>query len=78
MICATNLMEQLCFINQPLAQHVSGTIMPIFRSARPYITAYGFQHLMCTVCTRPASRLPKTPASTLSILMQAEALLQPA
>ena len=21
--------------------------MPIFRSARPYITAYGFQHLMC-------------------------------
>jgi len=26
-----------------LAQHVLG----IFRSARPYITAYGFQHLVC-------------------------------
>jgi hypothetical protein len=32
--------------NNPLAQHVSGIIMPIFRSARPYITAYGSQHLM--------------------------------
>jgi len=30
-----------------MTQHVSGTIMPIFRSARSYITAYGFQHLMC-------------------------------
>jgi len=26
---------------------VSGTIVSIFRSAGPYITAYGFQHLMC-------------------------------
>jgi len=50
-------------MNNPLAQHVSGIIIPIFRSARPYITAYGFQHLMCwlvswgagnqAVCTRP-------------------------
>ena len=35
---------KLWFINNPLAQHVSGVIMPIFRSARRYITAYGFQH----------------------------------
>ena len=47
MICKTNFMQQFWFINQPLAQHVSGTIMPIFKSASPYITAYGFQHLMC-------------------------------
>jgi len=47
MIYETNWMQQLWFINQPLAQHVSGTIMPILRNARPYITACGFQHLMC-------------------------------
>ena len=35
--------NKLWFINNPLAQHVSGIIMPIFRSARPYVTAYGFQ-----------------------------------
>jgi hypothetical protein len=34
------------FINNPLTQHVLGTIMPIFRSARPYIAAYAFQHSM--------------------------------
>jgi hypothetical protein len=39
-------MQQSWIINSPLAQHVSGTIMSIFRSARPYVTAYGFQHLM--------------------------------
>ena len=44
MTCETNQMQQLRFIDNPLAQYVSGTIMPIFRSARPYITAYGFQH----------------------------------
>jgi len=27
--------NKLWFINNPLAQHVSGTIMPIFRSAGP-------------------------------------------
>ena len=53
--------NKLWLINNPLAPHVSGIIMLIFRSARPYITAYGFQHLMCwlvswearkqTVCT---------------------------
>jgi len=37
-------MQQFWFINQPLAQHVSGTIMPIFMSARSYISAYGFQN----------------------------------
>ena len=42
MICETNLMPQSWFINQPLAQHVSGTIMPIFTSARPYTTVYGY------------------------------------
>ena len=57
----TNKMQQLRFINNPLAQHVSCIIIPIFRNARAYITAHGFQHLMCT---RPASRLPRTPAST--------------
>jgi len=36
----------MSFINNSLTQHVSGTIMPIFRSAIPYIAAYGFQHLM--------------------------------
>ena len=34
-----HLDEQLRFFNNPLAQHVSGIIMPIFRSTRPYITA---------------------------------------
>jgi len=34
------------FINNPLTQHVSSTIMPIFWSATPYIAAYGFQQLM--------------------------------
>jgi len=38
--------NKLWFIYNPLAQHVSGIILPIFRSARPYITANGFQHLM--------------------------------
>ena len=36
-------MQQLRFINNTLTQHVSGTIMPIFRSARTYIAAYDFQ-----------------------------------
>ena len=43
----TNLTQQLWFINNPLAQHVSGITMPIFRSDRPYNFAYGFQHSMC-------------------------------
>jgi len=43
----TKYMQQLWFINNPLAQYVSGTIMTIFRSARLYITAYGFHNLMC-------------------------------
>jgi len=54
-------MQRLRFINNPLDQHVSCIIMPIFKSARAYITAHGFQHLMCT---RPVSQIPKTPAST--------------
>jgi len=37
--------NKLCFINNPLAQHVSDIIMPIFRSARPCVTAYGIQQL---------------------------------
>ena len=40
-------MQQLWFINTPLAQNVSGFIMPIFRGASFYLTAYGFQHLIC-------------------------------
>ena len=56
MICETNLMHQLWFINQHLAQHVSGTIMPLFRSPKPYITAYGFQHLMCWLKSWEAGR----------------------
>ena len=39
-------MQHLRFINNPLTQHVLGTIMPVFRSARMYIAAYGFQHLI--------------------------------
>ena len=39
----------MSFINNSSTQHVSGTTMPIFRSARPYIAAYGFQHLMLLV-----------------------------
>ena len=35
------------FINNPLAQYVSGISMPIFGTARPYVIAYGFQHYMC-------------------------------
>ena len=54
--CETNLMLQLWFINQPLTQHVSGIIMPIFRSARPCISAYGFQLLMCWVESWEAGR----------------------
>ena len=37
--------NKLWFINNPLAQHVWSIIMPIFRSARPYVTAYGFSAL---------------------------------
>jgi len=44
MMCETYQMQQLSFIINPLVQHVSGIIMPIFRSARPYVIAYGFQH----------------------------------
>ena len=40
-------MQQLLFINNPLAQNVSGIIMPIFRTARPYITAYGVPCALC-------------------------------
>jgi len=36
--------NKLWFINNPLVQHILGIIMPIFRSARPNVTAYGFQH----------------------------------
>jgi len=37
-------MQQLSFIDKPITQNVSGTIVPIFRSAKLYTTAYGFQH----------------------------------
>jgi len=56
MICETNLIQKLRFINQPLAQHVSGTIMPIFRIARPYIIANVFEHLMCWLESWEAER----------------------
>ena len=36
-------MQQLWFIDKPMTQHVSGTIVSILRSAKLYITAYGFQ-----------------------------------
>jgi hypothetical protein len=35
-------MQQLKFIDIPLAQHVSGNFMHVFRSARPCLTAFGF------------------------------------
>jgi hypothetical protein len=37
-------MQQLWSIDKPITQHVSGSIVPIFRSVRLYNTAYGFQH----------------------------------
>ena len=46
---------------QPLAQHISGIIMPIIRSARPYVIAMVFNticsvwslgmHAVCIVCS---------------------------
>ena len=47
MICKTNLMQQLWFIDKLMKQYVLGTIVSIFRSAKLYTTAYGFQHLKC-------------------------------
>jgi len=38
-------MQQLWFIDKPKTQNVPGTIVPIFRGASLYTTAYGFQHL---------------------------------
>jgi len=41
-----------------MTQHVSGTTVPIFRSARLYTTVYGFQHckrlvkIRCLYCDR--------------------------
>ena len=51
-------MQQLWFIYKPITQHVSDTTVPIFRSARLYTTAYGFQHckrkvrIGCLYCAR--------------------------
>ena len=42
-------MQQLWFINNPMSQYVSGIIVPIFRRASPYITAYGFSALWKSV-----------------------------
>jgi len=39
-----------------MTQHVSGTIVPIFRSARLYTTAHGFQHLKCWLESWDAGR----------------------
>ena len=39
------------FINNSLTKHVSGTTTAILRSARPYIAAHGFQHILLTVHT---------------------------
>ena len=38
-------MQQLWFIDKTITDHISGTVVPIFRSARLYTTACGFQHL---------------------------------
>jgi len=38
-----------------MTQYVSGTIVPIFKSARLYTTAYGFHHLMCWLETWAAA-----------------------
>ena len=61
MTCETNYMQQLWFINNPVAQQVSGIIVPIFRIAGPYITAYGFQHLMCWLESWKAGRPSGSP-----------------
>jgi len=36
-------MQQLVFIDKPITQHISGTIVPIFRSEILYTTAYGVE-----------------------------------
>jgi len=36
-------MQQLWIIDEPIIQHVSDTIVPIFKSASLYTTVYGFQ-----------------------------------
>ena len=59
-------MQQLWFIDEPINQHVSGTIVPIFSSARLYTTAYGFQQLKCCLESWDAGRqVVFTVASTL-------------
>ena len=64
--------------SNPLTQHVLGTTMPIFRSARLYTAAYGFQHLMLLAgalgsraagsvhCVEDVTRLSLVPENTLS------------
>jgi len=37
-------MQKLQFIDKPMTQHVSGPIVPIFKSAILYTTTYDFQH----------------------------------
>ena len=58
MTCVTNWMQQLWFINNQLAQHVSGIIMSIFNNAKIFITAHILKHckpyvpIMCFHCDR--------------------------
>ena len=56
-------MQQLWFIGKPMTQRVSGTIVPIFMSARLYTTAYGFQHLKCWQESWDARRRVNTTSS---------------
>ena len=55
-------MQQLWFIDKPITQHVSGTIVPIFRSSRLYTTACDFPYyrLYTTACDFPHYRLYTT------------------
>ena len=49
-------MQQLRIIDKPMTQHVSGTIVPIFRSARLCIRFSGFKVLAGVLGRRQARR----------------------
>ena len=57
-------MQQLWFIDKPITQHVSGTTVPIFRSARLYTTAYGWLQSKNSLYTVHTTCLPASQDSS--------------